>query len=656
MSEELSRVERDRRMLVAAKEKGTAATTVAFLRLSGPGWLQSALTLGGGSLGASLYLGVLTGYSLLWLQPMAMILGIVMLSAIGYVTMSTNERPFQAINKHVNPVLGWSWALASLMANMVWAMPQFSLANGVVQQNLLPQYLGADSPVGEFWGKVIIAATILTITVLITWSYGSGHWGIKLYETLLKLMVAMIVLCFAMVVYYLLRAGKLEWGSIAHGFIPDISRIFRPAPGFTPFLEQVPAEYRDFWRNVITNDQTNKMAAAAATAVGINMTFLFPYSILRKGWTKEFRGLQIFDLSTGMFIPFVLATSCVIIASASQFHAKVVPGLVEATTDEDGNAVNPTGKELTAYRSNLTKRLEAQLANETFARLAAGEDVFPEVVKTAGGKSPADMTEGEKAVLKSLLGKEALKQMASGESVFPRMTEKMAPELLAAMTEGEKKALKAQLGAAVINARIQELPRAEREIAAMLVSRDANRLSSSLAPLAGGKLANILFGAGVVAMTMSSITLLMLISGFVMTECFNIPKTGWPFRLCCCLAGVGVLGPFVWSKASFALVIPTSVFGLMVLPIAYLTFFLLMNQKSLLGEELPRGGKRILWNLVMALAAGTASVASLYMVWMKVKEKGLIAIGILLGLALVVQVVRWVRGSNRTADQPAKKN
>jgi len=85
-------IERD--ILARAQAKGGLSTFVAYIRLSGPGWLQSAITLGGGSLGGSLYLGVLAGFGLLWLQPLFMILGIIMLSAIGYVTMSTSERPF----------------------------------------------------------------------------------------------------------------------------------------------------------------------------------------------------------------------------------------------------------------------------------------------------------------------------------------------------------------------------------------------------------------------------------------------------------------------------------------------------------------------------------------------------------------------------------
>ena len=46
-------IARNRQLLVAAQEKGRFSTLGAFFRLSGPGWLQSAITLGGGSLGSS---------------------------------------------------------------------------------------------------------------------------------------------------------------------------------------------------------------------------------------------------------------------------------------------------------------------------------------------------------------------------------------------------------------------------------------------------------------------------------------------------------------------------------------------------------------------------------------------------------------------------
>nr|MCS5617003.1 hypothetical protein [Pirellulales bacterium] len=106
-------ISRDRDLLKAAQKRGPLATLAAFMKLSGPGWLQSAITLGGGSLAGSLYLGVIGGYDMLWLQPLMMILGVVMLSAIAYVTLSTGQKPFGAINRHINPVLGWGWIIAA---------------------------------------------------------------------------------------------------------------------------------------------------------------------------------------------------------------------------------------------------------------------------------------------------------------------------------------------------------------------------------------------------------------------------------------------------------------------------------------------------------------------------------------------------------------
>ena len=99
-----------------------------FAKLSGPGWLQSAITLGGGSLAGALFLGVIGGYSILWVQLLAMILGVIMLCAISYITLSTGRSPFEAMRNEINPVLAWGWLIATLLANLVWALPQYSLA------------------------------------------------------------------------------------------------------------------------------------------------------------------------------------------------------------------------------------------------------------------------------------------------------------------------------------------------------------------------------------------------------------------------------------------------------------------------------------------------------------------------------------------------
>ena len=566
-------VQNDRNLLIEAQKKGPGATLGAFIKLSGPGWLQSAITLGGGSLAGSLYLGVLGGFSLLWLQPMAMIMGVIMLSAIGYVTLSTGERPFQAINRHVNPVLGWGWALATLMANLVWAMPQFSLGTAAIRQNLFPGLLGGDG-VSDSSGKLIVCIVLLVICGSVVWFYDKGNKGIKIFETLLKIMVAIIVISFfGVVIKMSFSEGGLHWGEVLSGFVPDFRLLSAPAETFSPFISAVDVRFQAFWSDMIVAQQRDVMITAAATAVGINMTFLLPYSMQKRGWDKNFRGLAIFDLVTGMFIPFVLATSCVVIASASQFHTQAAEGFL-GETDENGALIQPAGNLVGDYN----KLAEARLRHET------------------------------------------------GDTAFGGLTDELK-------IQG-----------------VEALPVADKRMCAMLVQRDSFNLADSLAPLTGSRFSQYVFGIGVAGMAMSTIIILMLINGFVVCEILNLPMHGWPYRIGCLLPGIGILGPFFWTRAAFWLAVPTSVFGMMLLPIAYFTFFLLMNQKSLLGDHAPRGMQRLSWNGLMAIAAGLAAFGSIWSVWSKVRWYGIGAVGIFIGLAIVVQIMRVGRsGTSKTS-------
>ena len=302
-----------------------------YTRKSGPGWLQAAITLGGGSLASALFLGVILGYNLMWLQPLAMILGVVMLCAIAYVTLSTGKRPFQAIGQHVSPILAWAWLIAAMMANIVWCLPQFALASGAVQQNLMPSLEGnARAP----W---IIGGIILVIAALIVKAYDSNNKGVKIFEVILKIMVGIVVISFFAVTIKLTTSGALNWGEIFKGFIPNLSFFKEPAPAVSEAIAAT-GDHASTWKTMIAGTQKDKIIAAFGTAVGINMTFLLPYSMLRKGWGKEHRGLATFDLSTGLIIPFLLATSCIVIAAASQFHGKTSDIL-----NEDGSVVE--GKE-----------------------------------------------------------------------------------------------------------------------------------------------------------------------------------------------------------------------------------------------------------------------------------------------------------------------
>jgi len=544
------RIERDRQLILGAKETGRLATLGAFIRLSGPGWLQSAITLGGGSLSSSLYLGVLVGFSFLWLQPAAMIAGVIMLSAIAYVTLSSGERPLRAINRHINPILGWGWLFASMAANLVWSMPQFALAAASLQQNLLPHVVGP-SVIPDPWGKIIVLIAILCVSLTVVMFYTIGGWGVKVFEILVKCLVAMNVCCFAGVVIKLTGTGQIQWRELLAGFVPNLKLLSVPAQAFGPHIAEVAPQFRQYWHDLIVGNQRDVMISAAATAVGINMTFLFPYSMLRKGWNKDFRGLAIFDLSTGLFFPFVLATGCVVIAAAAQFHARPAPGFL-GETDPQNQIVAPAPNLVGDFDRLLTGRLKTEMGAEAFDRLSASERVE----------------------------------------------------------------------------RLNALPNADRKMAALLVKRDAFNLADSLAPLTGKTVARYVFGLGVLGMGMGALTMLMLINGLCFCEMLNLPARGWPQRVGCAMVSVGALGPFFWKQAQMWIAIPTSMFAMVLLPLAYCSFFLLMNQKRVLRESLPRGGKRVLWNVLMAISTGLAAFGSAWSLWSKTGWYGVVGIGI----------------------------
>ena len=198
--------------------------------------MQSAITLGGGSLAGALFLGVIGGYSILWVQLLAMILGVIMLCAISYITLSTGRSPFEAMRNEINPVLAWGWLIATLLANLVWALPQYSLAYGAVSQNLFPEAF-ADGGNGS---KFLVSGIIFLAVTAITLCYGNEGVGIKIYEWVLKGIVAGIVLCFMGVVLKISTSAEdFNLLGALSGFIPDLSVLWQPADVFLPILEKI---------------------------------------------------------------------------------------------------------------------------------------------------------------------------------------------------------------------------------------------------------------------------------------------------------------------------------------------------------------------------------------------------------------------------------
>jgi hypothetical protein len=106
------------------------------------------------------------------------------------------------------------------------------------------------------------------------------------------------------------------------------------------------------------------------------------------------------------------------------------------------------------------------------------------------------------------------------------------------------------------------------------------------------------------------------------------------------MVAVGALGPFFWKDAAPYLAVPTSVFAMMLLPIAYFAFLFLMNSETYLGSYAPKGVRRVWWNILMGAACAAAAFGSVWSLWDKVGWMGIVLLVVFLILVIVVHPKR----------------
>ena len=238
------------------------------------------MTLGAGSAGSSIFAGAVYGYKLLWVQPVAILLGVIMFLAIGHQLVITRARPYDVFWNKLHPGLAIFWGINVLLASTVWQFPQYSLGTAVMQDIF--------SVLGLEIAKWPFALILFIIVTKICWSYGKGNRkAVTGFERILKYMLIFMVTAFFLVV---IKTG-INWGDLVGGLF-----------GF-----YMPTDIQGILI----------VLGMLGAAVGVNQTFLYPYTMLARGWGKTHRKLKNFDLNTSMVIPFVLATGFVVIACAN---------------------------------------------------------------------------------------------------------------------------------------------------------------------------------------------------------------------------------------------------------------------------------------------------------------------------------------------------
>lgn len=432
--------------LEALDAKPFFARTLGYLGRMGPGYMQSAMTLGGGTAFASIFAGAAFGYQLLWVAPLAMLLGIIVLSAVAHQTLSTEGNPFQAMKRHAGAFYAYGWAFGGIASSIIWQFAQYALAS-----SMLVAVAASAGVEVETWMMGVVA---LVWCVGVALLYDSRPSLVRLYENLIKGMVWFIIACFGLVVF---QTGIPSPGDLLTGIIP-----FR-IPGENQGVQGV-----------------TLVVSGLAAAVGANMVFVYPYTLQKRGWGRAHRRLARIDLVFGMWVPYAIAASLMVIASASVFYY-------------------------------------------------GDPDLFV------------------------------------GKKIAPWQ----AAEVLAA--------------------------------------------PDRLGPTVG----MWVFGLGIVAMALSSITMQMLSSGFALCEMFGWEARGPRYKIGLLLPAIGVLGSVFWKDMALWVAVPTNVVCGFLLPVSYIAFIRLNRNRDYLGEDTPRGPLANLWTAGMIVST-TVLVAFLgWFVWDK---------------------------------------
>ena len=251
----------------------------------GPGYLQSAMTLGAGTAFSAIFAGAAFGYQLIWVAPVAMALGVVMLSAIAHQTLSTGMNPFQAMNTYAGKFFGYGWAISAIISSIIWHFAQYALAAAMM--SALARRLGWDAP---NWLMGLIA---LALSIGVALLYSRSSKMVRTYENILKGTVWFIILCFLIVV---IKSGIPSPSDLFKGFIPSIPDVNKGVTGIT------------------------LVVSGLAAAVGANMAFIYPYTLRKRGWGREERWLAKNDLIWGMWLPYSIAAILMVIAAGTVFH------------------------------------------------------------------------------------------------------------------------------------------------------------------------------------------------------------------------------------------------------------------------------------------------------------------------------------------------
>ena len=341
-------------ILEKANAQGGIKKVLIFSKISGPGiWLTLA-ALSAGSLIGSLGLGQWLGTEALWVQASAMLLGIFSLWAVSQISLNTQQSLFSLMKNEWNPSLAWWFAGSALVTNFAWCMPQFRFGAEITGSILFP-------PLDNKGGKIGVAFVLLCLSIFLSFWYERSGLHSKLFQWILRLILFSLIGCLGVSVCMLIPGSGLSFSSIFSGFLPDLNNLTNTSPRFEALLSQT-GEFRSFWEENLVSRQKELILITFSSTLGVNLLFSLPLLLLGRGWRRDHNQFAKFNLFLGLFIPFVLCSSCLTILSAVA-HQKMIHSLNEEVS------VNTKYSESETIRNLLKERIIFEIGEEQFQSL-----------------------------------------------------------------------------------------------------------------------------------------------------------------------------------------------------------------------------------------------------------------------------------------------
>jgi len=271
--------------------------TAGYIKLSGPGFMNAAFTLGAGSFASSVTLGAAYGYDMLWIPLYSFAFGIFML-ALSARFVSTSEMPvIEAQDKYHGKFFG-SFAtglVACFIASIVYTFGQYALGADAVTS--LFKVININMPKSVSW------IFLVAISVPLSLMYGSGEnpKAVKFVENSMKVMIGIMLLVF--------------------GAVLSVTGINIPAMIKGLLIPKIPSGM----------DGIIMLIGSLTATIGVMDWVLFNNGMISRGYSEEHETLGRFDAFFGGMLPVTLILSFVSIAFAEAFSGK--PGI--PTTSEE---------------------------------------------------------------------------------------------------------------------------------------------------------------------------------------------------------------------------------------------------------------------------------------------------------------------------------